>query len=133
MFAGYCTAQLLAICSALTLQLPSPLGFALLLGCLAHGAWVLPRQVLLTSAHAVTGLRRSPEGWALFNRAKGWQPAQLRRDSMALPGVVILRYRLPGQWWSRSVCIPADSLSRETHRRLRLRLRFSRKRFAAPL
>lgn len=125
-------AQLLAQCSALTLALPFPVVFALSLACLAHGAWVLPRHVLLSAGHAITGLQRSPHGWAVFSRAKGWQPVQLRHDSLALPLVVVLRYRAVGQRWSRAVCIPADALSADTHRRLRLRLRFSRDRFKPP-
>lgn len=129
---AYCVAQLLALCSVLTLQLPSSVGLALLLGCLGHGIWVVPRHVLLSSANAVTALRRTPQGWALFSKGRGWQPVQLRHDSLALPLMVVLRYRVPGQWWSRSVCIPPDALPADTHRRLRLRLRFSRDRFAPP-
>jgi toxin CptA len=76
LFIGYCAAQLLAQCSAFTLALPFPAVFALSLVCLAHGAWVLPRHVLLSSAHSITGLQRSPQGWAVFSHAKGWQPVQ---------------------------------------------------------
>jgi toxin CptA len=132
LFVAYCAVQLLALCSALTLQLPFPVKLGLLLGCLAHGAWVLPRHLWLTSPYAIVGLRRSPEGWAVHSRAKGWQPVHLRHDSLALPWMIVLRYRLSGQWWSRSVCLPADALPEQAHRRLRLRLRFSRARFAVP-
>ncbi|WP_426149995.1 hypothetical protein [Pseudomonas sp. DC3000-4b1] len=54
-------------------------------------------------------------------------------DSLALPALVIVRYRLAGQWWTRSACIPADALDPDTHRRLRLHLRWSRKRFLWPV
>lgn len=129
---SYGVAQLLAIGSILTLQVPPLVGFALLTGCVAHGIWVLPRHLLLSAPGAVTGLRRTPSGWALYCRESGWRPARLMFDSLALPALVIVRYRLPGQWWTRSACIPADALDPDTHRRLRLRLRWSRKRFVSP-
>jgi toxin CptA len=126
---GYGVTQLLAIGSIFTPQVTPLIGFALLVACLAHGVWVLPRHLLFTAPGAITGLRRSPAGWALYCREGGWRPARLMFDSLALPLLVIVRYRLPGQWWTRSVCIPADALDTDTHRRLRLRLRWSRKRF----
>ena len=57
---------------------------------------------------------------------------QLRPDSLALPLAVVLRYRLPGQRFSRGLCIARDALAPEQHRRLRLRLKFSRRRWAEP-
>lgn len=100
--------------------------------CLGHAAWVLPRHVLLSSPQAVLGLRRDAQGWQLWSRAQGWRPVQLRPDSLALPLVVVLRFRLPGERFSRGLCIPCDALPREQHRRLRLRLKFSRRRWAEP-
>jgi toxin CptA len=57
---------------------------------------------------------------------------QLRPDSLALPWAVVLHVRLPGERWVRGLCIPRDSLAREVHRRLRVRLKFSRRRWQAP-
>lgn len=99
--------------------------------CVAHAVHVLPRHVALSSPHAVTGLRRDRSGWSLWSEAGGWQAVQLRPDSMALPQLVILRFRLADQRRVRSVCILRDSLDADTHRRLRLRLKFSRQRWAA--
>ena len=100
--------------------------------CLAHAAWMLPRHILLSSAQAFTGLRRDASGWQLCSAAHGWQAVQLRPDSLALPLAVVLRFRLPGQRFSRGLCIPRDALAPEQHRRLRLRLKFSRRRWAEP-
>ncbi|WP_271411193.1 protein YgfX [Pseudomonas sp. Q1-7] len=97
-----------------------------------HAAWCLPRQILLNSPWAFTGLRLDGDGWQLWRSADGWRPVQLRPDSLALPQAVILRFRLSGEWWARGLCIPADALDREQHRRLRVRLGFSRRRWAAP-
>ncbi|MGN0927326.1 protein YgfX [Ectopseudomonas mendocina] len=110
----------------LWLKLLSPLP------CLAHAAWVLPRHILLTAPQAITGLRRDALGWHLYSAANGWHAVQLRPDSLALPLAVVLRYRVPGQRIGRGLCIALDALAPEQHRRLRLRLRFSRRRWAEP-
>ena len=129
--AAYLAAQLLALIALCLLAISlymTLLGLAL---CLAHAAWVVPRHILLTHPRAVTGLRRDPSGWHLFSAATGWQQVQLRRDSLALPALVVLRYRRPGRLFSQSQCIAPDALEPVLHRRLRLRLKFSRRRWAA--
>jgi len=92
---------------------------------------------LLGSPRAFTALRRNAEGWQLWNRRDGWQAVQLRRDSMALPLLVVLRFRLAGKGgsgarWVCGLCIPRDAMAPDEHRRLRVRLKFSRRRWAAP-
>ena len=99
--------------------------------CLAHALWVLPGQVLLSSASAFTSLRHDGAGWHLRSRSGEWQPVQLRPDSLALPLAVVLRFRLAGERRVRGLCIPVDALDAATHRRLRVRLKFSRRRWAA--
>lgn len=124
---AYLVCQMLAFGTLLILDIAL---WALLLGmvlCLVHGGWVLPRQVLLSHREAFTRLRHGPAGWELWNSRRGWQPVQLRPDSLALPTAVVLRFRLPGQHWIRGLCLPADTLSADQHRRLRVRLKFSRK------
>lgn len=100
--------------------------------CLLHAAWVLPRKLLLMHDAAFTGLRRDESGWQLFSRRTGWQAVQLRPDSLALPLAVVLHFRLAGERRVRGLCIARDALPREVHRRLRVRLKFSRRRWAAP-
>ena len=130
MLAAYLLAQLFAMGSLLVLNLPySSLGLLL---CLAHCAWVLPRHVLLNHRSSVRGLRRDDDGWQLFSAARGWHAVQLRPDSLALPLIVVLRYRVPGERWVRSICVPKDALDADVHRRLRVRLKFSRRRWLAP-
>jgi toxin CptA len=132
LLAAYLAALILAV-AALCLAAIEALwqGLGLLL-CLGHGLWVLPRHILLRSPHAYGALRHNAGGWQLWSAAHGWQAVQLRPDSLALPALIVLRFRLPGSRWSRGLCLPADSLTAEAHRRLRLRLRFSRDRWAAP-
>lgn len=99
--------------------------------CLAHAWWVLPRQVLLSTDASFVGLRHDAAGWHLYSRDGEWQAVQLCRDSLALPVAVILRFRLAGEWRVRGLCILPDALDAATHRRLRVRLKFSRRRWAA--
>nr|WP_251030670.1 MULTISPECIES: protein YgfX [Pseudomonas] len=132
MLAAYLLAQAFALGSLFLLSVPfwsTALGIVL---CLAHGAWVLPRHLLLTHCRAFSGLRRDAVGWSLWSKAEGWRAVQLRPDSLALPMIVVLRFRLPGEWWVRSLCVPRDALAPDVHRRLRVRLKFSRRRWAAP-
>ena len=132
LLAAYLLAQLLALVSLFLLSIPlwaTALGVLL---CVAHGAWVLPRQILLSHPQAFRRLRRDADGWQLWSESAGWQAVQLRPDSLALPLIVVLRFRLRGERRVRSVCVPRDSQAADVHRRLRVRLTFSRRRWAAP-
>jgi len=131
LLAAYFAALLAACATLLLIAVPGWLRLLLLAGCLAHACWVIPRRILLGHASAITGLRRDPRGWQLFSRAQGWQPVRLCPDSMALPGLVVLRFVPQGRWLPRSQCIARDALDPEQHRRLRVRLKFSRRRWAA--
>tara|TARA_R100001244_G_scaffold511_9_gene1072 strand:+ start:10057 stop:10509 length:453 start_codon:yes stop_codon:yes gene_type:complete len=126
----YAAAQALALLTLVHVDLAL---WAFLLGvglCLLHAVWVLPRHILLRSPQAFRALRYSTDGWQLWNAAAGWQAIQLRADSLALPLGVVLRFRLAGEWRVRAVCIPRDAMPRDMHRRLRVRLKFSRRRWA---
>ena len=131
MLAAYLGCQVLALLVLWLSALPWWLGFCILAACIAHGRWVIPRRILLTHPRAVTGLRRDASGWHVFSRALGWQPVGLCRDSVALPGLVVLRFVRAGHWLGESQCVPRDALSTDLHRRLRVRLKFSRRRFDA--
>ncbi|UDI94260.1 protein YgfX [Pseudomonas sp. IAC-BECa141] len=132
LLAAYLLAQAFALGSLFLLSIPL---WGSLLGafaCLAHAVWVLPRQILLSHPKAFCGLRRDADGWQLWNKADGWQAVQLRPDSLALPLIVVLRFRLRGERRVRSICVPRDAQASDLHRRLRVRLKFSRRRWAAP-
>jgi len=132
LLAAYLLAQAFALGSLFLSSIPF---WVFLLGafaCLANAAWVLPRHILLSHPKAFCGLRRDADGWQLWNRADGWQAVQLRPDSLALPLIVVLRFRLRGEWRVRSICVPRDSQAADLHRRLRVRLKLSRRRWAAP-
>lgn len=134
---AYLSAQSLALIAVFLLDLPVWAKTVGVLLCALHALHCLHRSILLSHEHAYTGLRRDSSGWQVWSECAGWQPVQLRPDSLALPRIVVLRFRLmTGHWlrrrWIRSVCIPADAMAPDLHRRLRLRLKFSRNRWAAP-
>ncbi|AHF69220.1 MULTISPECIES: protein YgfX [Pseudomonas] len=133
---GYLSVQLLALIALYWLDIP---GWASALGalfCLAHGFWVIPGSILLARRSAVTALRRDRKGWQVWSEQGSWQPVQLCRDSLALPWIVILRFRPVKEGRAgrciKSICIPRDALTPDTHRRLRVRLKFSPRRWAVP-
>jgi toxin CptA len=129
---AYAASGVAAIVTLGVVAIPVWLRLLLLAVCLAHACWVIPRRILLTHPNAITGLRRDPRGWQLFSHALGWQPVRLRRDSLALPGLVVLRFVRPGRCWAEGLCVARDALEHEQHRRLRVRLKFSRRRWAKP-
>ena len=96
LLAAYLLAQLFALGALFLLAIPLWASLPGALCCLVHGVWALPRQILLTHPRAFRGLRRDADGWQLWNQAQGWQAVQLRPDSLALPLIVVLRYRVPG-------------------------------------
>ena len=131
MLAAYLASQLLALLALSILQVPVWWQLAGVVLCLLHAGWMIPRRILLSHPDAISGLRRDHHGWQLFSRAHGWQTVQLRPDSLALRGLVVLRYRRPGRFWTEGLAIAHDALEPVQHRRLRVRLKFSRRRWAA--
>ncbi|MBI6896361.1 hypothetical protein JET64_06030 [Pseudomonas putida] len=129
---AYLASLALALLTLALIALPGWLCGLLAVACLAHACWAVPRRILLIHPEAITGLRRDLRGWRIYSRARGWQPARLCRDSVALPTLVVLRFVPKGRRFSQGQCIPRDALAREAHRRLRVRLKFSRRRWAAP-
>lgn len=129
---AYFAVQCCAVLALLLAEIPlhwKTLGLSL---CLLHGCRVVPGRILLRAPDSVRALRHNAEGWQLWSARDGFQPVQLLPDSLALPALIVLRFRRPGDWLARSVCVPADALAPEMHRRLRVRLRFSRSRWTAP-
>ena len=125
----YLCAQALALLTLVLVDIPLWARLLCLLGCGCHAAWVVPRHVLLTHPGIFSSLRHDDQGWQVAGLDGQWQPVTLQPDSMALPWLVIVRFRLPGRSFTHSLCIPADAMPRDMHRRLRVRLKFSRQRW----
>ena len=129
---GYLLVAALACMAVLLAELPGHWQIILLMLLLLHAVWLLPRQLLMRHAAAISGLRHDADGWQLYSERDGWQAAQLYPDSLALPPAIFLQFRLKDQRWRRGLCIACDALPAAQHRRLRVRLKFSRRRWAAP-
>jgi toxin CptA len=133
---AYLMAQALALLAVFSLDVSTTTTCVGVVACLAHGLWTVPRTILITHRSAFTGLRRDAAGWQVWSERGGWQSVQVCGDSVVLPVIVILRFRIGSRrrLWRpvRSLCIPCDALAPDTHRRLRVRLRFSRGGLAAP-
>lgn len=130
LLAAYFVVQALAWLAFWQADIPVLLSMLGWLACAGHATWVLPRSILLSHARAFQGLRHAHDGWQVWSEARGWQPVQIAADSLALPQMIVLRFRLVAGrgagWLTRSVCIPRDALAPDTHRRLRVLLRFAR-------
>ncbi|MBE7375873.1 protein YgfX [Pseudomonas lopnurensis] len=131
LLALYLAVQGLALAAIVLSPAPLWLRLACLLFCLVHASRVLARGALLSHPDAWRGLRHDERGWQLWSEKHGWQPVQLLPESLALPFVVILRFRPAGRRFACGVCIARDALPHDQHRRLRVRLKFSRSRWAA--
>lgn len=126
----------LALLAIACLDIP-PVAIAIgVMLCLAHACWVVPQRILILSRAAFRGLRRDNDGWQIWSEQGGWQSVQVCGDSVVLPLIVILRFRLlcDGRLGKQvhSACIPFDALAPDTHRRLRVRLKFSRRGLPGP-
>lgn len=103
-------------------------GLTLLLGQII---WQLSQLTRLQQPVQRRGLRYTNSGWQIWDAQRGWHSVQLRADSIAIPVLVLLRYRRADQWFYRTLLVSADSLSTDSYRRLRVRLKFSRQRWRA--
>src|SRR5690606_22502225 len=94
-----------------------------------HRLWIWPRQVSLRHADSVAGLRFDQEGWRVLRRDGSEVGARLQADTFGSALLTVVRLREPGPLLPVSVILPADAATEATLRRLRLR--FSRQRWAA--
>lgn len=69
-------------------------------------------------------LRGKPDGILEIQREGDWEPIELLPDSLVLPALTVLRYRVPIERRVRTVVILADSLPGEDFRRLRVWVRW---------
>lgn len=115
--------QLLTLLVVLTSALSPTLQLALLLALGLHLLTTLPA---LLRPGAGGALRCEAKGWFMADADGQWQSIQLLPGSLALPGLILLHWRYPGQLRWHALCLLADSLPADAHRRLRLHLRWAR-------
>ncbi|TBV08112.1 protein YgfX [Stutzerimonas kirkiae] len=130
LLALYLLGWMVALAAVLCCGAPLVLAAVLLLCCLLHAGWCLPGAILLRGPRAWRGLRHDGQGWRLWNAHGGWQGVTLCADTLVSPALVVLRFQRPGRPFAESLCLPADAMSADDHRRLRVLLKFSRHRWA---
>ncbi|MFI8483053.1 protein YgfX [Pseudomonas sp. NPDC078700] len=140
----YLCIQLLALIAIWVVDLQLWARASATLFCALHAAWVVPRYLSLAAPEALTALRRVDDDWQLWSAGQGWRSVRLLPDSLALPWVIVLRFRWaePGSaskaahtkmkhtQMAHTLCIPRDAMADAEHRRLRVRLKFSPRRWA---
>ncbi len=101
-------------------------GFALWLADLPM-TWQGAGTVLLAASLAYyrrpgtpVTLRGKSDGSLEIQREGDWEQIELLPDSLVLPALTVLRYRVAGQRWVRTLLVLADSLPWEDFRRLRV-------------
>ena len=104
------------------LPLPVQLAGSLLLGASLWAVWRRPDALRL---------RGKGDGQMEIWRDAAWRPLLLRSDSVALPWLIVLRWREGRQ--RHSLALPADALPGDDHRRLRIWLRWKARQPLAPL
>lgn len=123
--------SLLAVVGLFRSALPALQAALCITAVLVYCWWVWPRQISLRHAQSITGLRFDSQGWHVLRRDGSEAGANLQPDTFVSAFLTVVRLREPGRWLPVSVILPADSASEDALRRLRLRLRFSRQRWAA--
>lgn len=104
----------------------------------APAAIVVAGLVLLLASFIASRRRTAPplirckaDGCLEIRRAATWQAASVLPDSVALPWLIVLRWRENGR--RHSLPLPPDALSDDEHRRLRVWLRWKTRRSDAGL
>jgi len=83
---------------------------------------VVVSSVVSIRQSVVVSLRCQPEGSLSVSRGEDWLPVELSPDTLVLPWLVVLRYRVEAQ--PRRCVILSDSLDRDGFRRARVWLRW---------
>lgn len=98
---------------------------------LAGLALLLASFIASRSRTAPPRLRCMADGRLEIRRDATWQAAKPLPDSVALPWLIVLRWREDGR--SHRLTLPPDALPSEEHRRLRVWLRWKTRRSGAGL
>ena len=115
----------LAIGAVLAVSTPWLLPLCLLVA--SSWLWTLARHGLLRSRRSFIALELTGErACALQLRTGEWVQGEIQATSYVLPWLIVLHVAVEGRTVDPRVCLFADSMARESHRRLRMRLRWAR-------
>ena len=89
-----------------------------------YAALVWWRLLCVKQARYGYGLRYTAKTWQLWTSKTGWQSIHLSAQTMVLAWLLVIYYRKPEQRFSRALVVPWHVLDAESHRKLRVQLRF---------
>jgi toxin CptA len=108
--------------------LPSGVQFAASLLLLASGLFYLRRDCLLLAPGSIVSLRFDQEGACSYQARGGeWFEATLLGSSLVTPWLSVLNFKPETSRGMRSVVLFPDSIDAEDYRKLRVLLRWGRK------
>lgn len=117
----------LSLGAVLLLPLPPALHVVLALVLAAHGAWSTYAHALLRPRAAIVQVELGGHNqMRLVDRVGRNMSAELLPGSVVLPWLVVLRYRLGRERWSRRLLLVRDMCEADALRVLRIRLRHPR-------
>jgi toxin CptA len=116
-----------ALAIGAVLAVSTPWLMLLCLPVVSSWIWTIKRHASLGSRRAFIALEIMGErACALQLRTGEWVHGEIQATSYVLPWLIILHVAVEGHVINPRVCLFADSMARESHRRLRVRLRWAR-------
>lgn len=93
---------------------------------LLNWAWTLRRYALLRDCWSFVALELKDETDCSVQLRDGrWVRGQVKASTYALPWLIVLHLAVAGRMFGLRVVLFPDSMARDTHRRLRVRLRWA--------
>lgn len=105
-----------------------PLEVLVLLGLVIfyNAAHAIYKHAMRSSGQAITRVIWEDSGrWYIVRRNGEKKRVQLLGDTFIHPQLTVLNFRIPNKWFSQSVILASDNVNKDSHRRLRMRLRTS--------
>ena len=88
--------------------------------------WTLRRYALLRDRRSFVALELNDEtDCSVQMRSGSWVRGQVKASTYALPWLIVLHLAVAGRLFGLRVVLFPDSMARDTHRRLRVRLRWA--------
>lgn len=90
----------------------------LLLFVVPYGSWVMLRFGLLRSQRSILALKFEGEGRWVLQTPEGTVTAELSGDSTVTNLACVLRFKVPGEFWTQTCIVFRDSLDAERYQQL---------------
>ena len=120
-------AHLCALVVAAVMAQFAPWLWTLFAVVLMSGFDSLDRHVLMVHAGAALALELTAEReCAVRTRGGAWLHGRVMPSSYVLPWLVVLHLEVPGRLTARKLVLLPDAIAADTHRRLRVRLRWAK-------